>query len=1146
MSTKDTDNFYDSLSGIVPNTVSRHLKVGDRSFQTVVAQSGKAILDSEFQLIQDAGQLAGSILNRYQAPSGWLRGQVRGDSYDDYTTGIAPNGFDDATGTHLDVHTLVNAFILPRLTAQVAGMPVIVEYTNTTTTGNNLIVLSDPTVYDGTPLTVKRTDFVFLEVWKALVAPSVASKGSVTVVDFASISVADNDKITIDGHDLAAVGAPAVDGFQVGGSNDDTAAAIEAAINDPANWWATNDSVKAKAFGKVVQLYAVIPGIAGDGILLSKTTAVAGCITVSGGNLTGGADRPNKPDQNHIYRHGNVQSPHGTWLPDDLIDPSVNRETTQRVQLQYRIRSTGVAEAINFKSHPDGFSTQSGGNLTTLAWGGTGSDVANYPFVPANNSAVILNSSAVVYDIEDPGLWIAGQGDSTSAVALNSLDGFVYAIPICFVHRHNDASSGLGTLGFNPDSNTNGAPLHDHPGFGMIPAGHSDRPDAGFADVVSQNNLLDLRRHIILSGINTSSELQYQIQSLLDGSTRTWSMDAADKQMLGDNSGDASTRFLVCNEIGRSVPNGGIGDTTTRGNFVRQFDHIARRFGDQSVTERFVMAFYPGDVDVGLANFPGLTNPGKFVTKAGGDPAMWFDGDRLRLDLTQLDATTLGVLFQGSDGGGTSAGAPIFVSDLIPPGTVLTDVLTIRHDDGNTVHALNQDVQVKSIFGLGTQCIDIVLDANPDQADGGQGLAAYPLVDEGAGVLGSPRRIFVEFELTYPIGSGTTDTVYHQLEPDSVVYDFSVGTGYGPGPIIAEDITQQPNDMETLISPQFRNGYREVKLEYVANATAGLNFADQHIGQRVEDQVVSTNSTTLYTPRRIHKNTGQTRVFDTQALLNVDIDATNTEWESSSRVIKTTGTMSLSGQILCTVLYFPQDAIPNYGSDGYQLGVYFRTNAPQTAGMSRLLPGGPDSVLPNVLRVEPLCMSNDVWTNQIGSGSQDRGFPYAAPMDQIPINDGLIPSTHEWFLCATADVTISDFNADTGIIALHPFVQADGQNILEFGGANANQKPRHDMDFRAYYPFARDDTYRPTVLSQPLFGAVRHKVMYPFLARTLEEVPGSDGGILYRKNEMVLVVISRFAELDAENNIRFTDPVDDNRTCAALYRTRNLLLLVGA
>jgi hypothetical protein len=50
---------------------------------------------------------------------------------------------------------------------------------------------------------------------------------------------------------------------------------------------------------------------------------------------------------------------------------------------------------------------------------------------------------------------------------------------------------------------------------------------------------------------------------------------------------------------------------------------------------------------------------------------------------------------------------------------------------------------------------------------------------------------------------------------------------------------------------------------------------------------------------------------------------------------------------------------------------------------------------------------------------------------------------------------------------------------------------------------------------------------------------------LFRRSELLLVVLSRFAELDDDNTVRFVDPAEDNRTCAAVYRTRNLLLTVG-
>ena len=192
-----------------------------------------------------------------------------------------------------------------------------------------------------------------------------------------------------------------------------------------------------------------------------------------------------------------------------------------------------------------------------------------------------------------------------------------------------------------------------------------------------------------------------------------------------------------------------------------------------------------------------------------------------------------------------------------------------------------------------------------------------------------------------------------------------------------------------------------------------------------------------------------------------------------------------------------------------------------------------------------------MWTGQVGMGSVSGTFPYVAPLDPIPIDDGTpfnpanftAGATEEWYFCATSEISVDDFDASTGLLALHTFVQQDGTGSLTLGGTDNTRKPRKDAEFRAYYPFADDTTYRPTILSQPLSGAVRHKCFVPVLARATVDAKGVDGGILFRKNELVLVVISRFAELDEENSVRFVDA--NNRTCAAVYRTRNLLLTVG-
>lgn len=1192
MALKDRDNFYAGLGTAptpsdkqVPNTVSRNAKVGDRSFHQVVAEAGKPVLDSELNLNQEIQWQHQNRLRRWQVPSGWLRGVGKGDSYCDYITGNAPDGFQDNTEEHLSDSVLLDSFILPRLEAVVAGHHVHVEFTNTSTANSNLIALQEPSIYDGTNTTVKRTDFVFLEVWRALVAPSPKAEGELQVDDVEDISP--GDTLTIGGWDLTAVAAaPGVDEFLIGGTNEETATNIETALNDPDNSFV--DMVTAIAVGDVVTLRAILPGEAGNGITLADASAG---LSVSGPNLTGGEDRPNKPSQFQLYRHGNTQSADDTWLADELTDPAIDVETSQRVQIQYRIRVTGEDEAVNWKKHPDGFSSLSSGDPVIFARGGRNvpvydgngeGDGQSYPFVRADASSTWLDSSAVAYGDTDDGLWVAGDGSAQAAQDLCTLDGFVYAIPLCFVFRHNNVSDSLGGFkGFDPENNANGAPMWDHEGYegplGTIAAGASDRPDGHFANVISIDQILDLRKHVSMQGVNLAGELQHQIQALLDGSLRTWAIDTASKQDLGGDSGDVSTRPLVCNEIGRSLAVGGNAPTsgdTGRGVFIRNFDHICRRFSEQPVTERVVFAFYPGDrptlgAQGGVAG-AGLVNPGKYVVKAEfeGDPKdddSWYEGDILHLDLEELDATTLGGLFQGLSGG-TSSGVGLpdtnFAS-MAPVGTVITDILGIWHDDGHYTTAVDQSVQMKWAKGLGTQHLEICLDANDAVVNGGDsGNADYRMVgsdvDEVVTPTGSERRIFLEVEITYPVAVGTTDTVYEVLAPDEDVYD---GSGAGPGPVIETSVTQRPNDYETLVTPRFREGYREIQLEYVANdtdSTGGEGNSGSPVGSVNTEQIVSRNRTSLYFPRRVYGAAsgplaGQTVVEDAVASSTKSVDEDETDFGSSSRKVVVTSNLSGTGQTLCNIQYFAQDPVPNYGvsGGGYQVAVYFRTHAPQTAGVKEgdITTSG-DGVLPTTLQVEPLYISESVLTGQVGQGSNERGFPYLTPLEQIPINDGssldgdgVAGTIGEWYFEATANVTVDDFNANTGLLSLHTFVQADAQNVQEFGGTGNGEKPRKDAEFRAYYPFADDSTYRPTVLSQPLYGATRHKVMVPMLARIVEDVPGVAGGLLFRKSEVVLVVLSRFAELDDENTVKFLDAA--NRTCAAVYKTKNLLMVVG-
>jgi hypothetical protein len=134
---------------------------------------------------------------------------------------------------------------------------------------------------------------------------------------------------------------------------------------------------------------------------------------------------PGKPQRGFLYRFGNVECGFDN-LPDGLLDPDLNFETTKRVQIQYRIRTI---QGVNLIQYPEGFDP-----VTVLAQG----PLSSPSTIPFENMRE---------DLGDPGLWRAGTGDPTT---FGTVDGYVYAIPLCAVFRRNGA-------GFNDVGNLAGA-----------------------------------------------------------------------------------------------------------------------------------------------------------------------------------------------------------------------------------------------------------------------------------------------------------------------------------------------------------------------------------------------------------------------------------------------------------------------------------------------------------------------------------------------------------------------------------------------------------------------------------------------------------------------------------------------------------------
>jgi len=138
----------------------------------------------------------------------------------------------------------------------------------------------------------------------------------------------------------------------------------------------------------------------------------------------------NKPAASAIYTYGNVEGGY-SYLPDDLQDPAVGAETTERVQLQYRIRV--VDGLVGFTTNPDGF------DPTVVFGQGAAAAPSTYNFQNMREA------------LGDPGLWRAGDGSVTAQTALGTVDGYTYAISLAAVFRRNSVS----WLG-DPSPNLNG------------------------------------------------------------------------------------------------------------------------------------------------------------------------------------------------------------------------------------------------------------------------------------------------------------------------------------------------------------------------------------------------------------------------------------------------------------------------------------------------------------------------------------------------------------------------------------------------------------------------------------------------------------------------------------------------------------------
>lgn len=279
--------------------------------------------------------------------------------------------------------------------------------------------------------------------------------------------------------------------------------------------------------------------------------------------LIGPATGDGKSPSGRIWRNGNVKiaaaSDATLNYPDQLIDPVFNAETNKRVQIQYRLR---VITGVDLFAYPAGID-----DPLVVAH--------TVPISPASPDGT---PTSFVYSNQssngDPGLWVAGDGIPSND--LGTVDGYIYAIPVCAVFRRNLSP-------FSKNLNHNG---------GVASPATSDRPDGLLSDIFVARDFADLRQATTLQGWDYQEVLEKNFGFLLDNITKTeWTTTPI-------GGGCAGHTVLWADEVGTLPGDGTITGDTPGAEFIGQFDCTRRFFTDRPNYEVLTIRIAPGDAGV--------------------------------------------------------------------------------------------------------------------------------------------------------------------------------------------------------------------------------------------------------------------------------------------------------------------------------------------------------------------------------------------------------------------------------------------------------------------------------------------------------------------------------------------------------------------
>ena len=258
-----------------------------------------------------------------------------------------------------------------------------------------------------------------------------------------------------------------------------------------------------------------------------------------------------------LYPYGNVLI--APFSSNEILYPPVQVETTKRVQIQYRIRTVSIATTVSPSS-----------NIFD--------DIPINPI--GGRTGEYVYDSFRSYGPSDVGLYVAGDGMEASQTSLNTVDGYVYAIPMFLVYRRYKSGSIFNATTINSA----------YVSKSMLVDGYRyDRPDNKLADAVYAEDVLDFRHKILTSGKDLDQLLDKTLSKLIAGRLTT----AVKKGFNGDGqismACSGATMQLKVERInsvgGDDIPDVGEGSSIASTSFKRRSFCNAETVHDHNIIE---------------------------------------------------------------------------------------------------------------------------------------------------------------------------------------------------------------------------------------------------------------------------------------------------------------------------------------------------------------------------------------------------------------------------------------------------------------------------------------------------------------------------------------------------------------------------------